>query len=144
MKEPKSKLALRYSWSYLIATAVGVILYVTISSNYGALLFLPLAPIYFPSGAAFLFGCYEVNEPIQRIIEYGLYIICSSLGILTQWRALYALFVLMLILNVGGCVVAGVEERNSNRPNPNQKLVPTLTGAVESGKAQDDVADLYP
>ena len=114
----KPELAWRYIRSYLYATLAGVVLYSIIAPKLGAILFLPLALIYFPKATAFLFGCYEVNpDPVQLIIEYGSYFLCAIIGILTKLRIFYTVFVIMLLMNIGGCVVAGIEERAQKNPN---------------------------
>ena len=125
----------------MCATAIGVILYSIISFNFKALAFLPVAPIYFPKGTAFIFGCYEVNpKPIQLIIEYGVYISLFSIGILTKLKWVYRVFVILLILNIGGCIVAGTQDKN--KENSNQNMEPTVKTPFELGNVQGTAAEL--
>ena len=132
-KDSRLYIALRYLVSYAIACAIGFIAYVILSQNWGAIIFCWLVPVVFPHGIAIVFWCYDVNpSDFQMVLAFGPYIAFVVAGIATKWRLFYILFVALLLINIGGCVIAGVEEIDMKRGTSSKQIQTIVAYAPKS------------
>lgn len=117
----RRSLAERYAQLYIIASYMGAAAYFALTDNSRHWMFAVVVPVTFPRALGCLLGYYQpIPHPIQILLEYGAYLCCAMVGIWTKRRLVHTLFGILLILNIGGCVAAGVQERWSGQP-PKQK-----------------------
>jgi hypothetical protein len=107
--------------TYLLASVSGMLLYAAFRGRWDVLLFLPLIPMLFPHGLAIVAGCYDVHPgPLQYAVAFGPYAIVAGLGIWTKRTVLFLIFIGILLVNIGGCVWTGVEDRERDKKHSNK------------------------
>ena len=95
---PRRKLAALYLLTY--ATGILCVVLPGIRHISDAVTGGAMVAIYFPLGLFCLFG-----EPKHYAVIYGyvLYAVLASVGIVWRHRITYVIFVVFVILNIGGC-----------------------------------------
>lgn len=122
MTKDRSRLTvgITYLLTYLLACLIGMLLYAGLRGKWEVLVYLPLIPMLFPHGLAIAVGCYDVNpSPLQYAVAFGPFIIAVVLGIWTKRTVFFLVFVALLLINIGGCVITGVEDTKRDKRHSN-------------------------
>ena len=110
-----------YLLMYLLASVAGMMLYAGFRGRWDVLLFLPLIPMLFPHGLAIVAGCYDVHPgPLQYAVAFGPYAIVAGLGIWTKRTVFFLIFIGVILVNIGGCVWTGLEDRERDKRHSNK------------------------